>query len=194
MSYRCFILTVPYLKYQKPRVANTAIWRPIYQRGLFGVWRVTFRHGLEPRRAQQELIGRDALSTKLPPTAAAAKTRQISPKTSCPLETSIYRYFLFPILQFSHLSSLSLTFALPLLTYFPIMSRVTPPVTKLTHAVRRISSSAHASHSSILLDSNSHYLPRSIRDLKAECSKRQLRTAGSKSEVYHYQDAYMANG
>jgi hypothetical protein len=75
------------------------------------------------------------------------------------------------------------TFLLPHPQTLDIMSRITPPVTKLTHAVRRISSSAHAPHSSTLLDSNSRYLPRSIRDLKAECSNRQLKLTGSKSEV-----------
>jgi len=66
------------------------------------------------------------------------------------------------------------------------MSRVTPPVTKFTQAIRRISSSANAARPSGLLDSEartSAYLPRKISDLKAECAKRQLKTSGSKSEL-----------
>lgn len=66
------------------------------------------------------------------------------------------------------------------------MSRVTPPVTKLTQAVRRISSSPNASKSSALLDSRARqsvYLPRKLADLKEECSKRQLKTSGTKAEV-----------
>ncbi|RDL37932.1 Uncharacterized protein BP5553_05365 [Venustampulla echinocandica] len=65
------------------------------------------------------------------------------------------------------------------------MSRVTPPVTKLAQAVRRISSTQTANRSSTLLDSQarSAYLPRSRLDLKAECSKRQLKTNGNKAEL-----------
>ena len=66
------------------------------------------------------------------------------------------------------------------------MSRATPPVRKFTHAVRSISSSANTGRPSGLLDSqsrSSRYLPRKVLDLKAECSKRQLKTTGSKAEV-----------
>jgi len=73
------------------------------------------------------------------------------------------------------------------------MSRVTPPVTKLTQAVRRISSSANASRSSALLDSQSRqsvYLPRKASDLKQECSKRQLKTTGTKAELVDRLAAY----
>jgi len=64
------------------------------------------------------------------------------------------------------------------------MSRVTPPVTKLTHAVRRISSSANAARPSTLLQSRtSRYLPRSSKELKSECKKRQLNSTGTKAEL-----------
>jgi len=66
------------------------------------------------------------------------------------------------------------------------MSRVTPPVTKLTHAVRSLTSSAQAARPSTLLNSHAQhakYLPRRLSDLKAECSRRQLKTSGSKSEL-----------
>jgi len=66
------------------------------------------------------------------------------------------------------------------------MSRVTPPVTKVVHAIRNISSSAQAARSSVLLESHTQqakYLPRRLADLKSECNKRQLKTAGSKSEL-----------
>jgi len=66
------------------------------------------------------------------------------------------------------------------------MSRITPPITKLTHSLRRISSSHHVGRPSGLLDSQARanaYLPRNIKDLKAECSRRQLKTIGSKAEV-----------
>lgn len=65
------------------------------------------------------------------------------------------------------------------------MSRVTPPVTKLTHAVRRISTTARAARPSTLLESSrsSRYLPRNIKALKDECKKRQLNSTGSKTEL-----------
>ncbi|KAL2073720.1 hypothetical protein VTL71DRAFT_11046 [Oculimacula yallundae] len=66
------------------------------------------------------------------------------------------------------------------------MSRVTPPVTKLVHAARNISSSATASRPSGLLDAQSRasrYLPRNLKDLRAECSKRQLNANGNKIEL-----------
>ncbi|KAF8865014.1 hypothetical protein BDZ45DRAFT_736654 [Acephala macrosclerotiorum] len=68
------------------------------------------------------------------------------------------------------------------------MSRVTPPVTKLIHAVQRrvISTSAKAARPSTLLQSQSRtskYLPRSSKDLKSECKKRQLNSTGTKSEL-----------
>ncbi|PBP25036.1 hypothetical protein BUE80_DR003976 [Diplocarpon rosae] len=59
------------------------------------------------------------------------------------------------------------------------MSRVTPPVSKLTHALRRGISSG-------LLDSQSRaarYLPRNVRDLRAECKKRSLNGLGNKNEL-----------
>jgi len=64
------------------------------------------------------------------------------------------------------------------------MSRVTPPVTKLTHAVRSMSTSAI--RSSNFLDQSRHvsiYLPRKLSELKAECDKRKLKTNGSKLEL-----------
>lgn len=51
---------------------------------------------------------------------------------------------------------------------------------------RSISSSANAGRPSALLDSEaraSRYLPRSIKDLRAECKKRQLAARGSKAEL-----------
>ncbi|KAH9223709.1 hypothetical protein DL95DRAFT_379723 [Leptodontidium sp. 2 PMI_412] len=66
------------------------------------------------------------------------------------------------------------------------MSRVTPPVTKFTHAVRSISSSANAGRPSGLLDAQSRasrYLPRNLKDLRAECKKRQLNPIGNKIEL-----------
>lgn len=66
------------------------------------------------------------------------------------------------------------------------MSRVTPPVTKFTHALRRISSSANAGRPSSLLDSRaraSTYLPRNLKDLRAECKQRKLNSSGNKAEV-----------
>jgi len=66
------------------------------------------------------------------------------------------------------------------------MSRVTPPVTKFTHTIRRISSSANAARPSALLDSQaiqSAYLPQKLSDLKIECGNRQLKTTGSKAEL-----------
>ncbi|TVY55257.1 hypothetical protein LSUE1_G010053 [Lachnellula suecica] len=62
------------------------------------------------------------------------------------------------------------------------MSRVTPPVTKFTQAVRRISSTANASRPSELLSRNA-YLPRPKSDLKDECTRRLLKTSGSKVEL-----------
>ncbi|KAH7356543.1 hypothetical protein BKA65DRAFT_209056 [Rhexocercosporidium sp. MPI-PUGE-AT-0058] len=66
------------------------------------------------------------------------------------------------------------------------MSRVTPPVTKFTHAVRSISSSANAGRPSGLLDAQSRasrYLPRNLKDLRAECKKRELNAVGNKIEL-----------
>ncbi|KAH8685984.1 hypothetical protein BGZ60DRAFT_426438 [Tricladium varicosporioides] len=65
------------------------------------------------------------------------------------------------------------------------MSRITPPVTKFTQTVRRISSTANNGRPSGLLDSQARnaYLPRPKVDLKMECSKRQLATHGSKAEL-----------
>ncbi|KUJ15677.1 uncharacterized protein LY89DRAFT_91678 [Mollisia scopiformis] len=65
------------------------------------------------------------------------------------------------------------------------MSRVTPPVTKLTHAVRRISTSSKAARPSTLLESSrsSRYLPRNTKALKEECKKRQLNSTGNKAEL-----------
>ncbi|KAK0106991.1 hypothetical protein ONS95_003706 [Cadophora gregata] len=66
------------------------------------------------------------------------------------------------------------------------MSRITPPVTKFTHAVRSISSSANAGRPSGLLDAQSRasrYLPRNLKDLRAECKKRQLNPIGNKNEL-----------
>jgi len=66
------------------------------------------------------------------------------------------------------------------------MSRVTPPVKRIVHTIRNISSSAQAARSSILFESHAQqakYLPRKLADLKSECGKRQLKTSGSKSEL-----------
>ena len=70
------------------------------------------------------------------------------------------------------------------------MSRVTPippPVKKsFQQFIRSISSSSKAGHPSPLLDSRARinaYLPRAVKDLKAECSKRSLKISGSKAEV-----------
>ncbi|EKD16575.1 uncharacterized protein L3040_001317 [Drepanopeziza brunnea f. sp. 'multigermtubi'] len=66
------------------------------------------------------------------------------------------------------------------------MSRVTPPVTKLTRALRGISSSATAARPSGLLDAQSRasrHLPRNIEDLRAECKKRSLNVVGNKNEL-----------
>jgi hypothetical protein len=67
-----------------------------------------------------------------------------------------------------------------------IMSRVTPPVTKFAHALRKISSSANAGRPSGLLDSHaraSNYLPRKLVELRAECKHRQLNSSGNKAEL-----------
>ncbi|CAL3967265.1 hypothetical protein PZA11_003618 [Diplocarpon coronariae] len=59
------------------------------------------------------------------------------------------------------------------------MSRVTPPVNTITHALRRGISSG-------LLDSESRasrYLPRNLKDLRAECKKRSLNAMGNKTEL-----------
>jgi len=64
------------------------------------------------------------------------------------------------------------------------MSRITPPVTKFSHAIRSMSSSA--SRSSTIVDNSRHvsiYLPRKLSDLRAECNRRQLKTNGSKLEL-----------
>lgn len=67
------------------------------------------------------------------------------------------------------------------------MSRITPPVTKFTHTLRRsISSSAYAGHPSSLLNSQasaSRYLPRKLKDLKTECQNRGISKTGNKAEV-----------
>ncbi|KAE9378013.1 hypothetical protein N431DRAFT_452159 [Stipitochalara longipes BDJ] len=64
------------------------------------------------------------------------------------------------------------------------MSRVTPPVTKFAHALRKISSSANAARPSSLLDSRaSRYLPRNLKDLRAECKQRKLNSSGNKAEL-----------
>ena len=79
-------------------------------------------------------------------------------------------------LPLSHKSSTNIT----------AMSRVTPPVTKFAHALRRISSSANAGRPSSLLDSQaraSRYLPRNLKDLRAECKQRKLNSSGNKAEV-----------
>jgi hypothetical protein len=83
-----------------------------------------------------------------------------------------------------------LTSNLPLshqiLNYITAMSRVTPPVTKFAHALRRISSSANAGRPSSLLDSQaraSRYLPRNLKDHRAECKQRKLNSSGNKAEV-----------
>lgn len=58
------------------------------------------------------------------------------------------------------------------------MSRVTPPVTKLTQAVRNIS------NASAKATSRHHaYLPRSMKDLRTDCSGRDLGAASSKSDL-----------
>jgi len=74
------------------------------------------------------------------------------------------------------------------------MSRVTPPVTKLTHAVRSISSSARPAASTLLGSNarNGTNLPRYLSDLKAECNRRQLKTTGSVSELIERVTAYDA--
>jgi hypothetical protein len=79
-------------------------------------------------------------------------------------------------LPLSHKSSTNIT----------AMSRVTPPVTKFAHALRSISSSANAGRPSSLLDSQaraSRYLPRNLKDLRAECKQRKLNSSGNKAEV-----------
>jgi hypothetical protein len=67
------------------------------------------------------------------------------------------------------------------------MSRITPPVTKFTHILRRsISSSANAGRPSGLLDSQaraSRYLPGKLKDLKAQCSSRGISKNGNKAEL-----------
>lgn len=97
-------------------------------------------------------------------------------------------------------STLSLTHSLPPWSSTATtikMSRITPPVHKLTHAVRSMSSTATRRSASALDHSRhtSQYLPRKLAELKAECSQRELNTNGSKSEVispashhqcYHY--------
>jgi hypothetical protein len=52
--------------------------------------------------------------------------------------------------------------------------------------LRRISSSANAGRPSSLLDSQaraSRYLPRNLKDLRAECKQRKLNSGGNKAEV-----------
>ncbi|KAK2625255.1 hypothetical protein QTJ16_005624 [Diplocarpon rosae] len=59
------------------------------------------------------------------------------------------------------------------------MSRVTPPVRRLTHALRRGISSG-------LLDAQSRaarYLPRDLPDLRAECKKRAWNAVGNEHEL-----------
>jgi len=73
------------------------------------------------------------------------------------------------------------------------MSRVTPPVTKFTQAIRKISSSATVAHPSGLLAAQvrtSALVPRKLSDLKAECNQRQLKTTGSKTDLVDRLDAY----
>lgn len=89
--------------------------------------------------------------------------------------------FLLPQRKQPHIFSYPDQFFTPQIT----MSRVTPPVNKFAQSIRSISSSAQAARPSALLDSNSRYLPRSIRDLKTECSTRKLKTSGNKAEVKH---------
>jgi hypothetical protein len=103
----------------------------------------------------------------------------IRPSNLTSLDISSILSFLIQVPQFLvDISFPAFEFQLP-----TTMSRVTPPITKLTRGVRRISSSAQAARPSALLDSHSHYLPRSIRDLKSECGNRELKTSGNKSEV-----------
>jgi len=66
------------------------------------------------------------------------------------------------------------------------MSRVTPPVTKFTQAIRSISSSAQAARPSGLLDSQTRqaaYLPSSVSHRKVECTKRELQTNVTKADL-----------
>jgi len=70
------------------------------------------------------------------------------------------------------------------------MSRVTPPVTKINHAIRRISSSAR---SASFIDQSRHvsiYLPRKLSELRNECSKRKLDSNGNKLELADRLAAY----
>lgn len=63
------------------------------------------------------------------------------------------------------------------------MSRVTPPVTKFTHILRRsISSTANAGRSSVLLESQARgrYLPHHAEDVNVT---QNLKKNGSKAEV-----------
>ena len=201
----CYVIPLFYSYRTIPEVSvvevtDTAIWRQFSSRACLAFGgRYSGTVGALASSTRCLSAATRALS-KLAPAAALLRfprhNKSIQTVLSSTNITFIYQHFLLFFLFFNFLACrLSVSrLSLPLLIYVPIMSRVTPPVTKLTHAVRRISSSAQASHSSILLDSNSNYLPRSIKDLKAECSKRQLKTGGSKSEVNHYQTTYMVNG
>ena len=85
-----------------------------------------------------------------------------------------------------HLVRPTSTFTCPNVVPKKKMSRVTPPVTKLTSALRSISTSA--SRSSNVAGESRHvsiYLPRKVSDLRAECNRRQLKSRGSKLEVFH---------
>jgi len=67
-----------------------------------------------------------------------------------------------------------------------IMSRVTPPVTKLTTTLSRSLSTSSNARSSNLYDQSRHvslYLPKNINSLKNDCAKRSLPTNGTKLDV-----------
>ena len=89
-----------------------------------------------------------------------------------------------------HIFANSSSFTISIIVFITIiqnkMSRISAPVTKLTHAVRGISSRALVTRPSGLRDAQSRalkFLPRNINDLRAECKKRSLNAAGNKSEV-----------
>lgn len=63
------------------------------------------------------------------------------------------------------------------------MSRLTPPVSKLNHAVRSMSSTVAKAN---IVDSSRHvsiYLPRKLSDLREECGKREIGVHGTKLDV-----------
>lgn len=110
--------------------------------------------------------------------------------SNCLLSALYYRSIQSPLVLYISLTALisidhsTLSLSLPQHNQRITMSRITPPVQKFSHAVRSMSSTA--SRSASVLDRSRHasqYLPRKMADLKAECSKRQLNTTGSKSEV-----------